>query len=79
MTDDKAIEYQQVAALTCLDIDLLADIAEDKSMTADQLRDQIVHLKELKDKLISDKADRESRYSAACMIFSLTVLEEPAQ
>jgi len=71
MTPEKALEYQQVAALVCEDIEILVDIASNPNKTAEQLRAQIKLLKEQKDKLIADREHREMRYNAACVLYSI--------
>lgn len=58
----KVTEYQQVAALLCKDIDAIALAVESKPELATGL---VKKLKEGKDKVISDKEHRESRYNAA--------------
>ena len=68
---EKANEFKEVAALVCMDLDLLNDIASDTSLTADKLRKQIEHTVKQKDEMIADASVRSSRYSAASMLFSL--------
>lgn len=71
MSDEtKAEEYQQVAALLCLDIDLLAE-AIDENTSREDLLWWLNDLVEKKNDMISDAASRESRYVASSMIFSL--------
>lgn len=67
---EKLREYQQVAALLCLDIDLLVDVCEAKNLTADELLRQIHDLQDKKDQLLRSNATREQRYSAAAALFS---------
>jgi len=57
-------EYQQIAGLVCLDIDLLARVAESEKWDEKDLRNMIFQLKKKKDELISDAKVRESRYNA---------------
>jgi len=64
-------EYQQVAALTCMDIDILAKVAEQDNWTAEELRGLIFRLKTQKDLLITDASTRESRYNATCSVFNI--------
>jgi len=66
-------EYQQIAALTCLDIDLLARVAENKKWDEKDLRNMIFQLKKKKDALISDADVRNTRYNAVGNILNLTV------
>jgi hypothetical protein len=64
-------EYQQVAAIACMDIDILAKVAESDRWTADDLREMIFRLKKQKDLLITDAKVREMRYNATKMIFNV--------
>jgi len=64
-------EYQQVAALTCLDIDLLARVAENGKWSEKDLKNMIFQLKKKKDALISDAEVRETRYNAVGNILNL--------
>lgn len=64
-------EYQQVAALVCLDIDLLARVAENKKWDEKDLRNMIFQLKKKKDELISDANVRETRYNAVSNTLNL--------
>ena len=57
-------EYQEVAAITCMDIDILAKVAEDDRWTKEDLKELIFRLKKNKDKLISDDTHRKMRYNA---------------
>ena len=66
----KETEYQQVAAVTCMDINNLARIAEQDKWTADELREFIFRLKKQKDLLITDAKLRESRYNAISAVFN---------
>jgi hypothetical protein len=68
---DKAKEYMEVAALVCLDLDTLLEISKDEKMTADELRAQIRLIHENKESAIKDKAAREDRYAACCLVFGL--------
>jgi hypothetical protein len=68
---DQAQEYREVAAIVCLDIDVLADIAEWKDMTLERLQAQVRHLKETKEKTISDPEGRRKRYASLSWLFSL--------
>lgn len=69
-----AEEYQQVAALVCLDIDLLAKIAENEDLDAEFLRGSIRLLKEKKDALINDPEVREMRFGSTQLLFNLKKL-----
>lgn len=66
MTDEKAREYQEVAALVCLDLDALLEIAATPGITARELAEQIRYTHERKEELISSPTARERRYRAAC-------------
>lgn len=66
-------EFQQVSALLCMDIDLIADICADKELTIEDLRSQILDLKRSKDELIQDGAARLRRYTAAKLLLSCEV------
>ena len=68
---EKAIEYQQVAGLLCMDIDLLVDCCECDGMTKDDMLWQIRDLRDKKDEITVDKEAREGRYTAAAMLFSV--------
>lgn len=69
MSPEKAREYQQVAALVCLDLDVLLEVSQDQGMTVDRLRDHIRSTCKMKDEAISDPAARESRYACTSAIF----------
>ncbi len=69
ISQDKALEFMQVAALVCLDLDLLAEVAEDDDLTVDELRKQIKYVAGKKDKIIADPVERQQRYGAGCAIF----------
>lgn len=58
-----------MAALSCYLIDLLAEVATDKSMTADQLREQINDIKEQKDELIKNPIERRLQYAITAKLF----------
>jgi len=68
---EKSKEYQQVAALVCGDVDILHEVASDKSLDAEALRSHINLTYELKEKAISDPKDRENRFNAGMMLFNL--------
>ena len=61
-------EYQQVAAILNMDIDVLARVAENDKWTAAELREFIFRLKEQKDMLITDEKVRNARYSAISFV-----------
>lgn len=64
-------EHQQVAALLCSDINVLARVAEDDRWSAADLRELIFRLKEKKDQIITDPVARENRYGAHSNIATL--------
>lgn len=69
---EKAKEYQQVAALLSMDLDLLYEIAhEATNPDAKKLIGHIELLHSNKEKMISDKEVRQRRYYAAAMLFRL--------
>ena len=61
-------EYQQVAAVLNMDIDVLARVAEDEKWSAEELREFIFRLKEQKDMLITNEEVRNNRYSAMSFV-----------
>jgi len=67
---EQAWEYQQVAGLLCLDIDVLVTVCEAKGTTAEEMLWQIRDLRDKKNKIISDKVTRQNRYAAASMLFA---------
>ena len=64
-------EFQQVAAIVCMDIDTLAKVAENDEFDADFLRMMIFRLKKQKDLAISDAKSRETRYNAITVVFNV--------
>ena len=69
---DKSEEYQQVAALVCLDMDMLADISNDSTITLEDLKAQIKHFAAEMKKYQEDAEYRKMRYNACCVLFNLT-------
>lgn len=67
--DEICQEYMQVAALVCMDLDILLDIAENDSLTAEQLVKQIKLMHADKEKAINNPKDREDRYRAMGFVF----------
>jgi len=65
-------EYREVAAVVCMDVDVLDEVARDTTLTVDELRDQIRLVHEQKQEATSKPEVRKSRYAAAAMIFGLT-------
>ena len=57
-------EYQQVAAIVCSDIDILAEVAKLNQWTVDDFRGLITRLKDKKDLLVMDAKVREMRYNS---------------
>ncbi len=70
ISQEKAREYMEIAALVCLDLDVLKDIAECRNMTAQQLVKQILHTHKQKENLINDQKAREMRYGSASLVFA---------
>ena len=75
---EKALEYKQVAGLLCMDIDILADIVE-SGVCGPDMRWHIRDLVSKKNKMISDKRERENRYSAAELVFGAAMRSETNQ
>jgi hypothetical protein len=71
ITAEKAREYQEVAGLLCIDIDMLSDLAAMPDVTYERLRLGIERLKEKKDQVITDAETRERRYAACEALYSL--------
>lgn len=69
---EKAFEYQQVAALLCMDIDLLVEVCKDPNLSKEDILWQINDLKDKKDKITTDKKVRDDRFSAAHFLFGLS-------
>jgi len=70
---EKAEEYQQVAALVCMDIDTLLEISQQPENTVKDLQDQIALLHEMKEDIIKNPEKRKSRYNAACALFGMAI------
>jgi hypothetical protein len=70
ISQEQAIEYMQVASLVCMDLDVLLSVAECESLTADQLREHIKMTHGQKQEAIENAEVRQSRYSAASLIFA---------
>lgn len=64
-------EFQQVAAIVCHDIDILAKVIESKKWTAKDLTIMVNRLKNQKDLAISDAKDRNVRYNALTVVFNV--------
>jgi len=63
-----ADEHKQVAAIVCMDIDIMAKVAENESLDADFLRGYMKMIKEKKDEVVNDPKKRELRFNAMCII-----------
>lgn len=61
-------EYKEIAALCCLQIDLLASIAEQGS---ENLKEIILTMKQDKDNWIKDPEARKERYESCGFLFHL--------
>jgi len=66
----KCLEYRQVAALVCHDLDLLVEAIKHMDSVED-IKNQVFHTQRQKDELIKDADCREMRYNATSMLFSL--------
>jgi len=64
-------EYQEVAALLAMDIDILAQVADSREWTAEDLKELIIRLKKNKDLLITDDKHRKMRYNATSQVFNV--------
>ena len=62
ISQEKALEYKQVAALVCMDIDTIAESALRNDMTFEWLKMLVTSLKDNKDCIIANKKIREKRY-----------------
>ena len=63
-------EYKQVAGLVCLALDILEEVANDRTLTADELRAQIKLTVGDKNDIIANKEARQSQYSAVSVLFN---------
>ena len=70
--EEKAQEYREVAALVCLEVDLLAEVVA-PDMTADSLRWHIAQLFAEKERLIADQKYRRERFAMMSVLFNLPV------
>lgn len=68
-------EYQQVAALVCMDMDCLKDISE-QNVSLEELKEHILHYWQLKEDATKDPAARNSRFQAAQALFNLPQLNQ---
>lgn len=68
--DNKSTEYKQVAALLCLDIDILDECCEGCTDPI-QLITMIKDLKSQKDEMLTNPTVRESRYNIINMLVGL--------
>jgi len=73
---EKAEEFQQVAALLASDIDLAWDMAQEEPENTKFLFWIIKNLKEKRDIAISDAQARQKRFEACCLLFSLPLAKE---
>lgn len=63
------IEYQQIAALSCMSLELLVDISEESNISLPGLKEQIsMHHKEIVE-LIKNEELREQKFNAMHSIF----------
>lgn len=66
-------EYHQVAALACMDLELLADISEESDITLEELKEHIKYTNVAIKRIQTEKEYREMRFNAAMMIFNIPV------
>ncbi len=69
MTQEKSEEYQEVAALVCMEIDILFDISQQEGITVEELKEGIIFLHNNKEEIIKDAEKRKMRYNAGCLLF----------
>ena len=68
-------QYQQVAAILSMDIDIMAKVAERDNWDENDLREIIFRLKKEKDLLISDDKRREMRYNSITNVANIASKE----
>lgn len=68
---DKAVEYQQVAGLLCLDIDLMADCCNESDMTKEEILWHVNDLVKKKNLYTTNKEEREKQYTLTAMLFNI--------
>lgn len=68
---EKAYEFQQVAALVCIDVGTLYTLSKRRDATLESLQAHIEMVHENMIKLQTDKEHRDMRYDASCMLFSM--------
>lgn len=71
---EKASEYQQVAALVCLKLDLLKMMAESPS-----LKEQVLLAHQDKEEIIKDPVKRAKEYQANCFVFAAAINAKKGQ
>jgi hypothetical protein len=69
ITQEQALEYQQVAGLLALDIDMAWKMAQGDPEDTKMLFWIIKDLKEKRDKAISNPEVRQKRYQASSLVF----------
>lgn len=74
-TNEKCIEYQQVAALISLDLDLLHSVSNRQDLTLDDLREHIAYTIEKRDEAVSNAEARKQRYHMTSMLLNLPVAD----
>ena len=77
ITQEKAWEYRQVAALLAMDIENLHDIVNHSQLDRESLMGHIEMLHGDMKKMTTDKEAREMRFDAASMIFNLPKRHPP--
>ena len=71
ITQEKALEYRQVASILNIDIEMLHDMTKDGNMSKEQMVKQIGHLYRQKEKAINDPKVREMRFNSLSLLFNL--------
>jgi len=63
--------FKKVAAIVCVDVEVLLEVARDRSLNADELREQIELVHEQMKELQLSEQKRDERYAAASALFSV--------
>jgi len=71
ISPEEAQEYREVAALVCMDIDLLLEASRMSDMTLEGLRRHVERAHSKKEELIADAAARRSRFEAVRLLLGL--------
>src|SRR5262245_3071339 len=71
ISPEQAQEYREVAALVCIDLDILAETVE-RYKTLEEYKRMIRYIHKRKERAISDPQWRRERFSSGCLIFGLS-------